>query len=624
MGKLLVALLLASARASADPATTEPQAPGLTDQQLLEQSLAETVEIFDERPDKPFDRDTEVRLTGEQLAARGAVDLGTALALLPDVTVREAGRGGFNIDIRGGRKGEVAILIDGVPITDPYVGTFDVSTIPITDIVQIRVSTTPQSPIDGPNGSGGVVEVLTRDAVGTQNVTARVTGDTLPTFGLSGTARAALSKTTALRISASGLMGAHDYAIDSVKSIGQDRHQATGAARFEYRADDRRLVVDGFIDDRHYLQDPGDVANVYTMVDREASQRLSAKLDDKLGKLQLQAEGWAHFLERRLRYFTDPQFGTQTLREDLSATRAGGQVLVTRPITKEWRWAASVVVDHETATDTATSTMVTTATGDTTELETAGDVQYEHGPVRVDAAVGVAFPFGVPNADPWPEAKLDVKYKPTPDLQISTTLGRKGRVPSLNERFDPLQGNPELRPQQTDHVEVRAIEQRDNLRVEVAPFYRFQTGTIMSDPNLKGQYGPVDDLTIYGIDVLGRAQLHPFVEIGGGYSHDRATNDKSRDAIPRLPRNKVEGWVQATPDPRLAVLVRVAYFGDNYQGATLNQGYTLVQATATARVTKQYLLVGRVDDLFDVAPATRSGFHAPGRTISVVMQGTWE
>ena len=113
-----------------------------------------------------------MRLTGEQLAARGAIDLASALALLPDVTVRDAGRGGFNIDIRGGRKGAVSVLIDGVLVTDPYYGTFDVSTIPITDIVQIRVATTPQSPIDGPGGPGGVIEVLTRDAIGPQLVIA--------------------------------------------------------------------------------------------------------------------------------------------------------------------------------------------------------------------------------------------------------------------------------------------------------------------------------------------------------------------------------------------------------------------------------------------------------------------
>src|SRR5262249_27100178 len=192
----------------------------LSDEDLVNLSQAETVEIYDERPDKPFDRDTEVRLTGEQLAARGAVDLGTALALIPDVTVRDAGRGGFNVDVRGARKGAVSILIDGVLVTDPYYGTFDVSTIPVTDIVQIRVATRPQSRIDGPGGPGGVIEVSTRDAIGPQLVIGRLTADSLPSLGMTGTARVALMKNLALRMSVSGLGGARDLALPGNASIG--------------------------------------------------------------------------------------------------------------------------------------------------------------------------------------------------------------------------------------------------------------------------------------------------------------------------------------------------------------------------------------------------------------------
>jgi outer membrane cobalamin receptor len=193
--KLLIGAVFASglwglpARAD-DPGTSATATGELSDTDLQKLAEQEVVEIFDERPTKPFDRDTEVRLTGDELAARGATDLGTALALLNDVSVRDAGRGGFNIDIRGARKGAVSIFIDGVLVSDPYYGTFDVSSIPITDIVQIRVATTPQSPIDGPGGPGGVIEVHTRDAIGSQVVVARVTGDSLPTFGMSGRARA--------------------------------------------------------------------------------------------------------------------------------------------------------------------------------------------------------------------------------------------------------------------------------------------------------------------------------------------------------------------------------------------------------------------------------------------------
>src|SRR5689334_8647133 len=205
--RLVTATLLLCSGVAAAQELSDEEALRMAEEQAAE---SETIVVFDERPEKPFDRDTEVRLTGEQLAARGATDLASALALLPDVSVRDVGRGGFNVDIRGARKGAVSVLVDGVLVTDPYYGTFDVSTIPITDIVQIRMSTTPQSPIDGPGGPGGVIEVLTRDAYGEQLVIARATGDTLPSAGLTGTARVPLAKALALRISMAGLAGARD------------------------------------------------------------------------------------------------------------------------------------------------------------------------------------------------------------------------------------------------------------------------------------------------------------------------------------------------------------------------------------------------------------------------------
>src|SRR5690349_3916633 len=52
-----------------------------TDEELLRMAeRGELIVVWDERPDKPFDRDTEPRLTGEELLARGATDLATALA----------------------------------------------------------------------------------------------------------------------------------------------------------------------------------------------------------------------------------------------------------------------------------------------------------------------------------------------------------------------------------------------------------------------------------------------------------------------------------------------------------------------------------------------------------------
>jgi outer membrane receptor protein involved in Fe transport len=586
----------------------------------------EAIEVFDERPDKPFDRDTALRLTGEQLAARGAVDLATALALLPDVTVRDAGRGGFNIDIRGARKGAVAVLIDGVLVSDPYYGTFDVSTIPITDIVQIRVATTPQSPIDGPGGPGGVIEVHTRDAIGPQVVIGRLTADSLPSFGMTGTARVALIPHLALRLSASGLGGARDLDLPGQDTISERRYATTGAGRLEYRKGDRRIAADGFIDNRHYVSPPSDtMRSSILLIDRETSARASIKADDRFGSLQLQAQAWTHYLMRRSRSFADPALTSQQQVEHLSSLRSGAMALATRPFWREFRWAASTTVDFEKAVVSNIANDV--VRGKTMVLEMAGDVQYEHRALRADLAAGLAVPFGVP-ADPWPEGKAVVKYRARPDLELTATGAYKGRVPSLRERFDSDNGNAGLGTERIAHAELRAIEQLgDRVRIELAPYFKRSTGTIVAsrDPMAMGRLINLSVVRFWGVDTQARVAPHPLVDVGAGYQYVKAhSSDTGDDPLDRLPHSRWDAWAQVRPERRISVLARAKYFGSAIDQTRRVDGYTLIEACITAQITPQYLGVLRIDDLADARPETRAGYHTAGRVVSLIMQGTWE
>jgi hypothetical protein len=627
----------------------EPSAPtGLTEAEVLQMSQAEKIEIYDERPDKPFDRDSEVRLTGEQLAARGAVDLGTALALLPDVTVRDAGRGGTNIDIRGGRKGSVSIFVDGVLVSDPYYGTFDVSSIPITDIVQIRVSTTPQSPIDGAGGNGGFVEVFTRDAIGQQLVVVRLTGDTLPTAGVTATARVALAPHWGLRLSGSGNASFHAYQLpDNMPNLPGQSHYATGAGRLEYRDGDTRVVVDGYIDERHYLSEPSDDEDTQQLllVDREATKRASAKADTKIDDWQLQGETWFYHLYRRSLYFGDDTISgpTEGSLENLTALRTGAMALATRPLGKEWRLAMSGWIDYDHVDVKDIIGDETKAS--TTIAELAADAQYEHKTIRVDGAAGVALPFvttipGAASTNPWPEGKLNARWRPHyGSLELDATIARKGRIPSLRERFDPTTGNPSLGPEMTDHFEIRAIEQlTDKLRIEFAPFYKHTTGFVRSstDPTLDGRLVNLGNLDLYGFDLIGRVHLERRIEVGGAWDFITGRSELdgviTLDPLDRLPHNKVEGWVQVTPDPRLSVIARVMYFGTNIDQTVVLPGYTSVELTATAPLSKKYLVVVKYDTAvgwdnglnLDAMPETRAGYHLIGDVFSLVLQGTWE
>jgi outer membrane cobalamin receptor len=348
----------------------------------------------------------------------------------------------------------------------------------------------------------------------------------------------------------------------------------------------------------------------------------------------VQGQAYTHYLARRSRHFSDYTLQTEGLFEDLYATRTGGAAVAAHPFGRRGRWIASVSGSHEQARVTDQDDAVTR--GDATVLEAAGGLKYETTRWQLDGAAGVAVPIGL-GATPWPETKLVAKYQARRDLQLVATGARKGRVPSLRERYDLETGNRDLGPEKAWHAELRAIEQLgERLRVEVAPYYRRVTGTIrlIADPNapdgsdalISGNLGRE---SILGVDAQARVKPHHLLEVGGSYNYIRARSDAADPVLAmapldRLPSHRADGWVQVTPDRRIAVLARLKYFGDSLDKGTTVPGYATLEATVTAPLTKQYLGVLRVDDVTDVRPETRKNYHTPGRVISLIVQGTWE
>ncbi|MBP9205532.1 MAG: TonB-dependent receptor [Kofleriaceae bacterium] len=619
-----------------DDGAAAPGEPALTDAELLAQSEAEAeaevIEVWEERPEKPFDRDTTRRLTGAELAARGATDLGSALALLPDVSVRDVGRGGFNVDIRGARKGAVRVLIDGVSVSDPYYGTFDVSTIPVTDIAEIRVSTSPSSPIDGPGGPGGVIEVHTHDAIGPSFTIARLVGTTQRGATASATGRVALTDRLAVRLSTTAGVGNEEFSTPR-GSVDEDRRATSGALRLEYRHGQRRVVVDGFADDRRYLAPPSDelATALFLLVGNESTGRVGVAFDDALGasqRLQLKAASWLHATSKQSFNFRDPALTELANSEDLFALRAGGQALLTRPIGRDARWVTSITVDHERARSENQRAEVTRA--EVTTVEVAAGGQYQRGRLRLDGAAGLAVPLGI-EAGPWPEAKLSAKLDATAWASVEAIAARKGRVPSLRERFfDGNGGNTALDPEQASHGELRlVVRPRAGVELTAAPYLRLTTGTLKVGPPPDNLLVNLGRLRVAGVDLLARAELTTWAELGGGYTlADAYSADVCGDAascspIERFPRHRVDGWGRLR-HRRGSLLVRGRFAGRAVDQTVVTPRYVLWEATATATLRPGWLVVLRADDLLDARPETRAGYHLPGRTVTALVQGTWD
>lgn len=99
----------------------------------------------------------EVRI--DSLGLPAAPTLAEVLRELPTIHVRTNSRGEAELAIRGSESRQVAVLLDGVPLTLGWDGRADVSVIPATAARQVTVVRGLSSVLHGPNVLGGVVEV---------------------------------------------------------------------------------------------------------------------------------------------------------------------------------------------------------------------------------------------------------------------------------------------------------------------------------------------------------------------------------------------------------------------------------------------------------------------------------
>ena len=143
-------------------------------------ALSQAVEaIIKEDPSRPFNMGvTMVSVTAEasplspvadsfdrtEIVNRQALTAAAALDYLPGLAIDHAGaRNEASMRLRGfTSKGQVPVYIDGIQVTMPYDGTIDFNRFLSSDIAEVQVSKGYSSPLLGPNGMGGSIQLVTR------------------------------------------------------------------------------------------------------------------------------------------------------------------------------------------------------------------------------------------------------------------------------------------------------------------------------------------------------------------------------------------------------------------------------------------------------------------------------
>lgn len=100
-----------------------------------------------------------LQVNPSDLEQAGATDLSEALELVPGLVIRSDSRGEARLSTRGLAEREIVVLVDGVPIADPYTGSVNLAAVLAGGVGAVRVTKGPVASVYGANAMGGIVEV---------------------------------------------------------------------------------------------------------------------------------------------------------------------------------------------------------------------------------------------------------------------------------------------------------------------------------------------------------------------------------------------------------------------------------------------------------------------------------
>jgi vitamin B12 transporter len=151
-----------------------------------ESVAAEPVVVSATRFDIPLDQvPASVSIVDSQDIEQKQIErVSDALREVPGLNIVQTGTPGqlTSVFMRGLPSEDMQVLLDGIPINQGLAGQFDFANLTTDGIDRIEVARGPQSTIYGPRALAGVVQIFTKQGIGTPGVTLSSEGGTYDTF----------------------------------------------------------------------------------------------------------------------------------------------------------------------------------------------------------------------------------------------------------------------------------------------------------------------------------------------------------------------------------------------------------------------------------------------------------
>ena len=627
---------------------------------------------------------TTRRVTRADIDARNARTLDEALRLLPGVYVRTGGDGTPRIDVRGFRSRHVLLLINGVQVNSTVDGQFDPARISTKAIREIKVSYGSSSILYGDNAVAGVIEITTVDDK--PETSLEVSGGTPEHKGVGGRYSGTMGQWsftgTATGYSTDGFRLAGDFVTTPLEDGGRrqnsdrDRRDVRGAVAYRHSSA-LSIASEWFFGNGSYGVPGGTVADTSDIF---AQQPRFERVEDyrvASGQVSVVITPWQRFnvrgwvfrnrqREDRGRYddatyssMDDPLVqGTFQSRERTTIT---GSSALARLALERFGWLRLAVNQRREAFDSngvirdvassassggggggggrgggtgstpATFGVRSFAIDRHVDVSSTGAEWQVRPMTRLGTVVGAAVntqqrPGGATETEPsW---LAGVSYDATDTLRLHASATRKIRVPSIDQLFNTSSGNPDLRSEHANGVDLGA-DYRLGTTSSVG-LSAFTTHARDFIERLSGlPFENQDRYNFSGAELTMQTGRIPKLDLRGAYSYLYSVSAGGGVTRPLQTRPRHRGTLEWVWSPISASAVRGAVYQTGSQlfdsrGAIPVQmradSYTLVDLGFTQRLTRRFDLAFDVTNLFDRLYDQAYGLPREGRAAVLTLR----
>ncbi|MFN4019586.1 MAG: TonB-dependent receptor plug domain-containing protein [Erythrobacter sp.] len=569
------------------------------------------------------------------LEQRQTRDIADILRDVPGVAVAGVA-GQTQIRLRGSEANHVLVLVDGIEVSDPFAGEFDIGTLQAEPGARVEVLRGPQSALYGPDAIGGVVAYESASGRSRPGFAARVEGGTDNTingalrYGAAGERwDAALSGVV---VSTDGQPNARG----GTRDIGRDSYTLSGkgsvdvANGFALRAAARFIRTEGRFNDQDF--NPAN-PTFGLVIDSPQTRFTNEAIYALVGARAEALEGrWTHDLSAQVADVRRETFGPFGKASGSKGDRVKASYVSAFRLAADHNLTFAADYEVEGFRNTTPGGFAFTGRREIEQVGLVGEYRYGGGAFDFSAALRKDFNDLFRDATTF---RVGAGYRVTGATRLRAAAGSGVKNPGFFELYGFVDGrfigNASLRPEKSTGWEVGIDQQLgDSASLAVTYFDSELEGEIFTTfPPPTFIATPANRTTTSqqrGVEVAVNARFGPQWSLAAAYSYlDAEENGVEEVRRPRHIASAALTW-QAPGDAASASLVLrhngetpdVAFTDPSFVPVRVRlDDYTLVNLNAQARLTDQFSAFARVENLLGEDYEQVFSFVSPGRSAVV-------